>query len=331
MTVVIAEAGVNHNGDVGRAREMIAAAANAGADIVKFQAFSAKSLVARGTSTAAYQNANTGETDQIALLNSLELRLLDFRGLACTCRDYGVGFLCTVFDVEWLEPLIDEGMRLIKIPSGELTNLPMLRRAGALGVPVALSTGMGTLEEVQKAVLALKTAGASEITVLHCTSLYPAPVDAVNLRAMTTMRDSLRLPVGYSDHSVGDHIAIAAVALGAVMIEKHFTLDRRLPGPDHRASLEPSELKSMIEKIRAVEAALGDGVKQPVAAEIETARLVRRSWHAARPLEAGKVLTPADVVLKRPATGLAPDVDPVGRRLRRSRDVDQPILAEDIA
>jgi N,N'-diacetyllegionaminate synthase len=331
VITVIAEAGVNHNGDIGRAEAMVAAAAEAGADVVKFQAFSSAELVAQGTATAGYQRSNTGEADQAVLLKGLELSAADFARLGRACRDNRIEFLCTAFDVNMLGSLIDAGMRRIKIPSGELTNTVMLRQVAALNLPVILSTGMGTLEEVRRAVSVLQDGEAGEVTVLHCTSLYPAPEDAINLRAMVTMREAFGLPVGYSDHSMDDHIAIAAVALGAVMIEKHFTMDRGLSGPDHKASLEPAELALMIRRIRAVERALGDGIKQPAAGEAETAQLVRRSWHAARHLDAGTVLRHGDVVLKRPAHGLAPDVDPAGRMLKSAHAADEPIRLGDLA
>ena len=328
--LVIAEAGVNHNGDIRRAHAMVAAAAAAGADIVKFQAFSAENLVAHGTATAAYQAENTGETDQAALLKSLELRPDDYVSLFRACAEHGIEFLCTAFGEDYLTHFIAAGMRRIKIPSGELTNDPMLRHVGTLGLPIILSTGMGTLDEVRNAVKILQAAGTRDITVLHCTSLYPAPDDALNLRAMVTMGEGLKLPFGYSDHSLGDHIAIAAVALGATVIEKHFTLDRDLPGPDHRASLEPEELARMIEKIKAVKGALGDGIKRPAPGELETAALVRRSWHAARDLKSGHELALVDVVLKRPADGLAPNVELTGRRLGSARKADEPIRKSDL-
>jgi len=328
--LIIAEAGVNHNGDVARALAMVAAAAAAGADIVKFQAFSASGLVAQGTGTAAYQSANTGESDQIALLKSLELGIADFASLAKACAAAKIEFLCTAFDVGLLRQLIDLGMRRIKIPSGELTNDPMLREAGALGLPVILSTGMATLDEVRHAVDVLREACARDITVLHCTSLYPAPDAALNLRAMATMGDALELPYGYSDHSLGDHVPVAATALGAMMIEKHFTLDRGLPGPDHAASLEPDELRDMIAKVKAVAAALGDGTKRPAPGEADTAMLVRRSWHAARNLAEGTVLSSSDLVLKRPAKGASPALNLVGRKLLHARRRDAAIAAEDV-
>ena len=327
--LVIAEAGVNHNGDVGRAREMVAAAAAAGADIVKFQAFVPGDLVAAGTPTARYQAANTGQADQRALLESLALGRAAFEDIAAACARHSVEFLCTAFDDAFLDALVAIGMRRIKIASGELTNTPALRHAASKGLPVLLSTGMATMDEVAAAVGDL--AGAADIALLHCTSLYPAPDDALNLRAIATLHERFGLPVGYSDHSLGDHAAIAAVALGATVVEKHFTLDKNLPGPDHAASLSPDELARMIRRLRATAAALGTGVKAPSREEIATARLVRRSWHAARALAAGAIVTARDAVLKRPAHGLAPRHSPVGRRLIRDCDADQAIRAEDLA
>ena len=330
MITVIAEAGVNHNGDLGRALSMVAAAAAAGGDYVKFQAFSADRLVARGARTAAYQAANTGETDQAALLRGLELSLEQFAVLAQACRVADIGFMVTAFDVDTVEALVALGMDRLKVASGELTNTPALARFAALGLPILLSTGMATLDEVADAVEVLTSHGASDITLLHCTSLYPAPVAALNLRAIDTLARRFGLPVGYSDHSPGDHAAVAAVALGATVIEKHFTLDRTLPGPDHPASLEPDELAVMIRKLRETAIALGDGVKAPAPGEVETARLVRRSWHALRPLAAGRVLTADDVALKRPADGLPPACSPVGATLGRPLSVDAPVTAADL-
>jgi N,N'-diacetyllegionaminate synthase len=331
MPLVIAEAGVNHNGDLARARGMVAAAAEAGADIVKFQAFDADALVARGTQTAAYQAVNTGQTDQSDLLRALQLRRDDFATLAVDCRRRSIGFLATAFDIDMIEALVAMGMDRIKVASGELTNTPALRRFAQLGLPVLLSTGMATMDEVGAAVETLIVAGANDITLLHCTSLYPAPTDALNLRAMSAMAERFGLPVGYSDHSLGDHAAIAAVALGATVIEKHFTLDRALPGPDHKASLEPAELAAMIRKLRETAAMLGDGEKKPAPGEKETAALVRRSWHAVRDIPAGTLLTTNDLVLKRPADGLPPDACPAGRRLAVALSADQPVKAEHLA
>ncbi|MGE4221384.1 MAG: N-acetylneuraminate synthase family protein [Alphaproteobacteria bacterium] len=328
---VIAEAGVNHNGDLDRALAMVTAAAEAGADYVKFQAFSADKLVSHGARTAAYQADNTGETEQAALLRKLELPLDAFATIAAACRKAGIGFMATAFDVDQVEALVALGMDRIKVASGELTNTPALARFAGLGLPVLLSTGMATLDEVGEAIAVLRAHGAQDITLLHCTSLYPAPVTALNLSAIHTMAAAFGLPVGYSDHSLGDHAAIAAVALGASVIEKHFTLDRSLPGPDHRASLEPDELGTMIRRLTETAAALGDGIKAPAPGEAETARLVRRSWHAARPLPAGTVLGPDDLTLKRPADGLPPAQSPVGKPLCRAVAADAAITAEDIA
>jgi N,N'-diacetyllegionaminate synthase len=329
--LVIAEAGVNHNGDLGRARDMVHAAAAAGADYVKFQAFSAEGLVARGARTAPYQAANTGEADQRALLRGLEIGIEGFAVLAEACRAHRIGFMATAFDVEMVEALLALGMDRIKIASGELTNAPSLERFARLGKPVLLSTGMATLDEVGQAVDLLRANGAADITLLQCTSLYPAPPAALNLRAMQTMARHFGLPVGFSDHSPSDHAAVAAVALGADVIEKHFTLDRGLPGPDHAASLEPSELAAMIAKLREIGAMLGDGVKAPTHDELATAALVRRSWHAARDLPAGTVIAADAVVLKRPASGLAPEMSPVGRTLIRAVAADAPLTAADLA
>ncbi len=329
--LVIAEAGVNHNGDLGRALEMVAAAADAGADYVKFQAFTTAELVAAGAGTAAYQVANTGEADQAALLRGLELPLDAFGEIASTCRVRGIGFLCTAFDVEVIEVLVGFGMDRVKVASGELTNTPALQRFAELGLPILLSTGMAFLEEVGTAVDTLKSAGAKDITLLHCTSLYPATPESLNLRAMATMAEALGLPVGYSDHSLGDHASVAAVALGASVIEKHFTLDQSLPGPDHRASLEPGELAAMIAKLRETAAMLGDGDKKPAPGEAETAALVRRSWHARRDLPAGTVVGAEDVTLKRPANGLPPARSPVGHTLAAAVKADAPVRAIDLS
>ena len=328
--LVIAEAGVNHNGDLRRARDMVAAASEAGADYVKFQGFRADEIVAADAGTAAYQAANTGVRNQHHLLRSLEIPLDEMALLAEECRTRAIRFLCTPFDVAMTADLVGMGMDRIKVASGELTNTPALSRLAGFGLPVILSTGMATIDEVATAVAALRGGGAGDITLLHCTSLYPAPPESLNLRAMVTLAERFGLPVGYSDHSLDDYAAVAATALGATMIEKHFTLDRSLPGPDHRASLEPDELASMIAKLGKPSAALGDGTKRPVAGEADTARLVRRSWHAARALSAGARLTERDVMLNRPADGLAPADSPIGRLLARPLSVGAPIRARDL-
>ncbi|MHB1218303.1 MAG: N-acetylneuraminate synthase family protein [Alphaproteobacteria bacterium] len=328
--LVIAEAGVNHNGSLARAKKMVRVAAEAGADYVKFQAFRADALVSRRAATAAYQKKNAGARDQLSLLRELELSLADFAALAKECRRVRIGFLVTPFDTAMAAPLVAMGMDRIKIPSGELTNEPMLRDLARFRLPVILSTGMTTKAEVGRALSVLRRTGAKDVTLLHCTSLYPAPTGAINLRAIETMRRAFNVNVGYSDHSLGDHVSVAAVALGAVVIEKHFTLDRALPGPDHKASLEPGELKDMIVRLRETAIALGDGIKRPARGEAAVARLVRRSWHARRDLPAGAVLGKDDVVLKRPADGLPPHAMPFGRRLRRARRADTAIRSGDL-
>lgn len=327
---VIAEAGVNHNGDMNLARELVHAAAESGADMVKFQAFRASEIASRASPTAAYQKDTTGLEDQLTMLRKLEFDIDDFAEIAAQCRKAGIGFLCTPFDTAMTAALIDLGMPCIKVASGELTNTPALEHFAGFGLPVLLSTGMSTMAEVGNALDTLHKHGAGEVTLLHCTSLYPAPPETINLLAMKAMRDRFSLPVGYSDHSEGNEIAVAAVALGATVIEKHFTLSRDLPGPDHKASLEPAELARMVRQLCNVGEALGNGKKTPGAAEIEMARLVRRSWHTARGLTRGTVLDIDDVNLKRPATGLAPSISPVGRRLVRDVPADEPIRDDDL-
>ncbi len=327
---IIAEAGVNHNGEFDRALALVDAASEADADIVKFQAFRSRDLVADDAPTAAYQKDNTGHGEQRAMLERLELSLDQLAALASHCRARDIEFLCTAFDPAMIAALREMGMQRIKVASGELNNLPALALAAASGLPVLLSTGMATLEEVCLAVETLRRNGAGDITLLHCTSLYPAPMESVNLRAMQTLRESFDVAVGYSDHTLGDHVAVAAVALGASVLEKHLTLDRTLPGPDHAASLEPAEFAAMSARLRATALALGDGVKAPSPAELEVAEVARKSWHAAADLEAGAMLAAGDVCLKRPATGLSAAQSPVGHRLKIARAADEPIRKADI-
>jgi len=329
--LVVAEAGVNHNGDLDSARDLVRAAAEAGANYVKFQGFRAEEIVAHDAATAAYQSASTGIESQFELLRDLEISLNQLAVLAADCRTSGIGFMCTPFDATMTGPLIEMGMEHIKSPSGELTNTPFLRHIGSFGLPVILSTGMGTMDEVRDALETLRDAGAGTVTALHCTSLYPAPVETVNLKAMVTMGRELGIPVGYSDHTMGGHIAVAATALGAAVIEKHFTLDRTLPGPDHKSSLEPDELRRMIRDIRETAAALGDGVKAPAGGELDTAALVRRSWHVVRNLEAGTVLSETDVTLRRPASGIPATQIVAGRALVRDVQAGAPLRWDDLA
>ncbi len=304
---IIAEAGVNHNGDLALAKRLIEAAAKAGADAVKFQTFRGERLVSPTARKAAYQTAATGAHEsQLDMIRRLELPDVAFGELKRHCTACGVLFLSTPFDEESADLLEDLGVAAFKIPSGEVTNLPLLAHVGRKGKPVILSTGMSTLEEVRAAVDTLRQAGAQDVVVLHCVSSYPAdPADA-NLRAMATLADAFHAPVGYSDHTPGIEVALAAAALGACVIEKHVTLDRTLPGPDHRASLEPVELAALIRGVRTVESALGDGRKRPVPSEADTAAVARRSLVAARDVPAGATLTEDTLAVLRPGTGLSP-------------------------
>jgi N,N'-diacetyllegionaminate synthase len=323
---VIAEAGVNHNGDEGIALRMVEAAAQAGADAVKFQTFRADRLVAPGTRSADYQIANAGQPEQLELLRGLELSPDAHRRVAALCARLKIEFMSTPFDEEAVDFLVSLGMRRLKMPSGEITNFPLLRHAARAGLPMIVSTGMADLEEVSAAVEFVAShlpASTSQpaITVLHCTSMYPAHESLVNLRAMQTLADRLRVPVGYSDHTLGTHVSIAAVALGATVIEKHFTLDRTLPGPDHAASLDATELAAMVRSIRGIEVAMGDGVKRPTAEELPVRALVRRSVACARMLEPSHVLRAEDLQMMRPGTGIPPaDLHKVvGHTLRRQK------------
>lgn len=311
--LIIAEAGVNHNGDIAMAKELVRAASEAGADYVKFQTFSADRLVTRDAKQAEYQRQNlqSGENDsQYAMLKKLELSRADHLELVEACKYYGIQFLSTAFDNENLEFLMrDLALDYVKIPSGELTNYPFLRLAASFGKPIILSTGMSTLEEVVEAVGVLEDCGASKdsIYILHCTTEYPALVSEVNLRAMDTIAAATGCKVGYSDHTMGIDVAVAAAARGAVVIEKHFTLDRTLPGPDHPASLEPDELERMVIAIRNVQRAIGSGVKQPASdRERANREVARKSIVAACPIAKGTVFSEENLTTKRPGTGLSP-------------------------
>ncbi len=306
---VIAEAGVNHGGSLDRALEMVDAAAEADADAVKFQTFVADRLVKRDTPKAVYQSVNTDpEESQFSMLAKLELSVAEHEEIATRCRERGIVFLSSAFDIESLRFLVRLGIDRVKVPSGEMEDVPYLRDIATLGLPVLLSTGMATLDEVGASLEILEGAGLSRdrITVLHCTTEYPAPVEDVNLRAMVTMREVLGVRVGYSDHTLGISVAVAAVALGAEVIEKHMTLDRSLPGPDQAASLEPRELADMVRAVREVSSALGDGVKRPSPGELANAAVARKSIVASRRITAGERLTPDNLTVKRPGTGTSP-------------------------
>jgi N-acetylneuraminate synthase len=331
---VIAEAGVNHNGSLDLALQLVDAAKASGADAVKFQTFRADLLATRSAHKAAYQERTTANSEsQFQMLQRLELDEAAHRCLIEHCREVGIQFLSSPFDAQSADLLDAMDLPLYKIPSGEITNLPFLEHLAGKGRPLILSTGMSTLGEVEEAVELLKTAGATELTLLHCVTEYPAPYADVNLRAMLTLKMAFGLPVGYSDHTPGIEIAIAAVALGAEVIEKHFTLDRSLPGPDHAASLEPGELQQMVTAIRHVEAALGNGIKAPAACELPNISVARKSLVAFRPLPAGHRLTAGDLDIKRPGNGLAPKMIPalIGRRLRAALDKDEVITWDHLA
>jgi N-acetylneuraminate synthase len=338
---VIAEAGVNHNGREDLAHALVEAAAAAGADAVKFQTFRAENLCLPGTAKAEYQKAQTGNDDQYAMLKSLELPWNAYPALIAKCSSLGIEFMSTPFDEEALDMLVGLGMRRIKISSGEITNLPLLAHASRKGLPIILSTGMATMEEISEAVTAICNASTEaivnreecgRITLLHCTSNYPTSMADVNLRAMIAISDSIGLPVGYSDHTPGTLIAPVAVALGATVIEKHFTMDRNFQGPDHQASLTPDELASLVRDIRAVEEALGDGIKAPRPAEFPIRNLVRRSIVLRRTVSIGTKLMRDDVVLLRPAGGIEPRHLPevVGRRVARTLTAGTILSWEDL-
>lgn len=329
-TLIIAEAGVNHNGDLGLARRMIAIAAESGADMVKFQTFSADRLVTANAAKADYQTRNScgGET-QLAMLRRLELSEQAHIDLIEECDRNGIEFFSTGFDDKDIDLLIGMGLQKLKVPSGEITNLPLLRHIGAQGKEVLLSTGMSTLAEVESALKILETSGTRKenITVLHCTSDYPAAMADVNLRAMVAMRDNLDVEVGYSDHTPGIDVAIASVALGASVIEKHFTIDRGLPGPDHLASLEPDELKAMIRSIRNIEKAMGSQEKKVAAGEEQNRLVARRSLVAVAEIKQGEKFSADNVAAKRPAVGICPMQwdNVIGCKAPRDFTVDEPI------
>lgn len=308
-TLVIAEAGVNHNGDMELAKQLIHVAANAGADLVKFQTFTADRLVTRDAPKAEYQKLGAdGYENQYEMLKRLELSRWMHEQLIESCQDAGIGFFSTGFDESSNDMLLELGLRQFKIPSGEITNLPYLRHIGGFGLPLIMSTGMATLAEIESALAVVQAAGTARenVTVLHCTTQYPTPMKDVNLRAMVTIRESLGVSVGYSDHTLGIEAAIAAVALGATIIEKHFTLDRSLPGPDHQASLDPRDLVKMVGAIRNVDLALGDGIKRPSSSEMANIPVVRKSIVATREILAGEELTPLNISVKRPGQGISP-------------------------
>lgn len=308
-TIIIAEAGVNHNGDLQLAKSLIDEAEAAGADYVKFQTFITELGITKSAKKANYQLGTTdNEESQFDMVKQLEFSFNDFTELFQYCSDKKIEFLSTPFDSPSIDFLQNLGLNIFKIPSGEITNLPYLRKIGGLGKEIIMSTGMATLKEVQDALIILERAGSpkEKVTVLHCNTDYPTPMSDVNLKAMLTIKKELGVRVGYSDHTQGIEVPIAAVAMGASVIEKHFTLDSGMPGPDHLASLEPTQLKGMVKAIRNIEKAIGSGVKEPSPSEKINVGIVRKSIVAARKIRMGETFTIENITVKRPGTGISP-------------------------
>jgi N,N'-diacetyllegionaminate synthase len=307
--VIIAEAGVNHNGDLELAKKLINVAADAGVDYVKFQTFKADKIVTQSAEKAQYQKNATGATEsQYEMLKKLELTDEMHHELFEYCQNSSVQFLSTGFDIESVDFLLGLGQQLIKVPSGEITNLPYLRHIGLRQLPVILSTGMSTMEEIGDALSVLTSTGLTKdmITVLHCTTEYPTPMQEVNLRAMQSIQEQFGVTVGYSDHTIGIEVSVGAVALGASVIEKHFTLDRTLPGPDHKASLNPHELRAFVHAIRNMDIALGSDTKTPTASEAANRTVARKSIVASCDIQKGDMFSENNITTKRPGTGLSP-------------------------
>ena len=306
-TYIIAEAGVNHNGSLELAKKLVDVAKEAGVDSVKFQTFKSEYLVTKTARKADYQTDNTqNEESQYEMLKKLELSYSDFEELFNYCKKKEIDFLSTPFDMESAEFLNSIGMKIWKIPSGEITNLPLLQYIGSRNSKIILSTGMSDIEEVEDAVKVLNESGKNEIILLHCTTQYPAPYESVNLKAMCTLRDRFDIDVGYSDHTTGSEVAVAAVSLGAKVIEKHFTLDRTMDGPDHKASVEPNELRQLVSSIRNIELALGDGNKRIQEAELNNRDIARKSIVARSDIKKGEIITESMLIMKRPGTGVSP-------------------------
>ena len=308
-TLIIAEAGVNHNGSIELAFELIDAASEAGADVVKFQTFKAENLVTRSAAKADYQLGTTDSKEtQFEMIKKLELSYDIHLKLISRCKEKGIRFSSTGFDTSSVDVLIELGVDFLKVPSGEITNLPYLRHVGSKGLPIILSTGMSSMQEVASALQILEKAGARkhDINVLHCNTEYPTPMEDVNLRAMLSMENKLGVKVGYSDHTLGIEIPIAAVAMGATVIEKHFTLNRTMEGPDHATSLEPDELKQIVCSIRNIEKAMGDGQKKPSKSEQANMGVARKSIVASKNIKIGEQFTEENLAVKRPGTGISP-------------------------
>lgn len=336
--LIIAEAGVNHNGNMLMAKKLIDAAVDAGADYVKFQTFKTENLVSAVAKKAEYQQKNMSDASsdsQYDMLKKLELSAEQHRELIAYCEQKKIRFLSTAFDLESIDLLNSFGMDLFKIPSGEITNLPYLKKIGALNKQVIVSTGMCIMNEIEDAVNVLINAGTSrtKISVLHCTTDYPTAMKDVNLNAMFSIQKQLNVPIGYSDHTLGIEVPIAAVAMGATIIEKHFTLDKSLPGPDHKASLEPAELKAMVMAIRNIEKALGNVEKQPSESEKKNMIVARKSIHLVKKLTKNHVLTENDLIMKRPGDGISPMLleQVLGKKLICDLDIEHKLEWNNIA
>ena len=326
--LVIAEAGVNHNGSIELAKKLIKEASIAGADVVKFQTFKAETLVSKSAKKANYQKASTdAEESQFDMLKKLELDYAIHEELMQYSNEQGIKFLSSAFDLESIDLLNELGIDIFKIPSGEITNLPYLRKIAQTGKQIILSTGMSTISDIEAALEVLRQNGATDIIVLHCNTEYPTPMEDVNLLAMNTIQNTFKVRVGYSDHTAGIEVPIAAVALGAEVIEKHFTLDKTMEGPDHKASLEPKELKAMVDAIRNIQAALGDGLKRPSESEIKNMPIARKSLVAKTNIQTGEIFSEDNLTIKRPGTGLSPMLwdDIIGSIARKDYEADEVI------
>lgn len=327
-TFIIAEAGVNHNGDLQKALEMVDVAAKAGADAIKFQTFSAQDLTTIDAPKADYQKQVTSiKESQQEMLAALELNYEEYQQIYQRCQVSGIEFMSTAFDQASLDFLLELGIKRIKIPSGELTNLPFLRYAASKGLPMIVSTGMADMQEIEVSIKALLDAGAKnyEITILHCNTAYPTPYEDVNMACLQTIKDKLQLSIGYSDHTLGDEIALASVALGASVLEKHFTLDRNLPGPDHATSLQPDELVNMVARIRNVEQAIGNDIKQPTESEKPNVIIARKSIVAKAVIKQGELFSEKNITAKRPGSGISPMLwdEVIGQPAKQDFAVDE--------
>lgn len=327
--LIIAEAGVNHNGDLSLAKKLCIAAKKAGADVVKFQTWKTEKVVTRTTGLASYQaeNINNTENSQFSMLKTLELDYKAFSELKEFCDNLGIQFLSTPDEEESLDFLVSLHLPVLKIGSGEILNIPYLQKVGSKGIPIILSTGMATLGDVDRAYRALTQSGAPSVSLLHCTTNYPCPWNEVNLMAIKTLKDAFKCKVGYSDHTLGTEVPVAAVALGATIIEKHFTLDNNMNGPDHKASLNPSDFERMVTQIRHTEIALGNGIKLPNESEVEIANVVQKHIVASKKIKKGEVLDSSNMTVKRSNGGMTPLYWNIllGSRAVRDFNMDEPI------